>query len=46
VILPNVEHYADVTDVESNATMNLAEFVEENYLGIAGIETSPFIASE
>jgi hypothetical protein len=46
VILSNVEYYADVTAVESSATINLAEFVEESYLGIAGIESAPFISPE
>jgi hypothetical protein len=46
VILLNVEYYADVRAVESNATINLAEFVEESYLGIAAIKSTSFIASE
>jgi hypothetical protein len=46
VILSNVEHHADVTAVESSATINLAEFVEESYMGIAGIESALFIALE
>jgi hypothetical protein len=46
VILSNVEYYAEVTAVELIATINLAEYGEESYLGIVGIENASPIASQ